>query len=527
MRFPDVLLSLFFSLISTLAFSQSNVLWLENNYLTPLESALYQKSNLTHPNIKPYIEADFAKNYVDSLDKKRDILTRFSKSEKKDTAQSSKKEFSINGYPLFQASASAEGGIRVPANTPLRSSIGFGLNSKSGTKFFAYYNYLSSYGKLPFFDYELASEKHIVNGESIGHVASSGEVHNRLFTAGISYNPNKHFQFLLAKGKNHLGDGYRSLLLSDQAPSYPFFRLAVSGHSLKYAWIVANLKDYRANTRYWDLPNKYMSVHYVSWNLTKRLNFSLYESVVWQGKDTLMNRNFEPNYLNPLVLYRPVEYSLGSADNSLMGASGSLRLFKGLVLYGQFFMDEFLLSEIKAQRGWWANKQALLAGLKYYDMFGLKGLFIQGEACYIRPFTYSHFSSLTAYGHLNQPLAHPDGANLTEILGRVRYQKSALSIELLGSYLMQGEDFNAKSYGSNVFISYTKRAAEYGNIVGQGLLTKTLRGKLSVNYILIPEMNLQAEAGLWLHAKKQPYYSHLGANVYLSIKTALFNSGGI
>ena len=40
---------------------------------------------------------------------------------------------------------------------------------------------------------------------------------------GPGYRLNEHFDFLLATDKNFLGDGYRSLLLSDNAYSYPFF----------------------------------------------------------------------------------------------------------------------------------------------------------------------------------------------------------------------------------------------------------------------------------------------------------------
>ena len=44
-------------------------------------------------------------------------------------------------------------------------------------------------------------------------------------SANLSYTPNKHFNFQLGTGKNFIGDGYRSLLLSDASFNYPFWKI--------------------------------------------------------------------------------------------------------------------------------------------------------------------------------------------------------------------------------------------------------------------------------------------------------------
>ena len=41
----------------------------------------------------------------------------------------------------------------------------------------------------------------------------------------ISYSPSKHFNFQVGTGKHFVGDGYRSLLLSDNAFNYPYARI--------------------------------------------------------------------------------------------------------------------------------------------------------------------------------------------------------------------------------------------------------------------------------------------------------------
>jgi hypothetical protein len=58
---------------------------------------------------------------------------------------------------------------------------------------------------------------------------------------------------------------------------------------------------------------KYSTMHYLSFAPGKRLNISLFESIIWQMADSTFQRGFDMNYLNPVLFYRPVEFTLGSA----------------------------------------------------------------------------------------------------------------------------------------------------------------------------------------------------------------------
>ena len=71
--------------------------------------------------------------------------------------------------------------------------------------------------------------------------------------------------------------------------------------------------------------------------------------------------------------------------------------------------------------GYWANKQSYQFGVKSYNSFGIKNLFLQGEFNLVRPYMYSHWSGESNYGHYNQPLAHPWGGNFYEIIARAQY----------------------------------------------------------------------------------------------------------
>src|SRR6185503_5104840 len=126
--------------------------------------------------------------------------------------------------------------------------------------------------------------------------------------------------------------------------------------------------------------------------------------------------------LNPVIFYRSIEQQNGSFDNALIGLDFKANLPKRFQAYGQLLLDEFLLSEIKKNRGWWANKWGIQLGLKYSDAFNISNLDLQFEHNRVRPFTYSHGDSLANYTHYNQPLAHPLGASFSEFIGIARYQ---------------------------------------------------------------------------------------------------------
>ena len=112
---------------------------------------------------------------------------------------------------------------------------------------------------------------------------------------------------------------------------------------------------------------KWASSHLLSYNVTKWMNLSLFESVVWQDKDTLVNRGPDINYFNPFVFFRPVEYGIGSADNSLLGAGLKVTIDKHYLIYSSFILDEFLLNELRNRTGWWGNKYGFQIGLKTFD----------------------------------------------------------------------------------------------------------------------------------------------------------------
>lgn len=290
----------------------------------------------------------------------------------------------------------------------------------------------------------------------------------------ITFNIIPHIQAQFGYGNHFIGNGYRSLILSDFSGNYSFLKLNTRVWKFNYMNLFTRLT---ADVFYLNdlLPHKYMAMHHLSLNIGKNLNVGVFESVVF-ARDS-MGGAFDVTYLNPVIFYRSVEQQLGSEDNALLGIDFRWLILKKFSLYGQFVLDEFLLSHLRERNGWWGNKQAGQIGLKYVNAAGVRNLDLQAEMNVIRPYTYTHETKFKSYTHYNHPLAHPLGANLYEYIGIVRYQPiSRLTLTGKIFHIKYGADTTGVNWGGDVLKDYRTREREFNNEIAQGVRT-------TINYI--------------------------------------------
>ncbi|MBL7943995.1 MAG: hypothetical protein JNM00_14595 [Flavobacteriales bacterium] len=322
---------------------------------------------------------------------------------------------------------------------------------------------------------ELADSLRIIPGAGFARDLG-GDMYLAHYTHGhVGYRAGKYFHFELGKGKHFWGDGYRSLILSDNANAYPYFRLTTEVWRIKYTNLWIQLRDISFGQDIRNARLKYAALHSISWNISPAVNLSIYEMVIWQDRDSTSRRHLDFNYLNPLIFFRPLEYAQGSADNEILGLGLRIKANKDLKLYGQLVLDEFKWYEIRRAGGWWANKFGGQLGFTWYNA-GTEGLAIQSEMNFVRPFTYTHGSVVQAWGHLNQALAHPWGANFFEWVNHVRYDVGRWSFREEFAWGSFGRDKDTdpdlpglENYGGNLFRSYSNPVNDYGNKIGQGL----------------------------------------------------------
>ena len=303
----------------------------------------------------------------------------------------------------------------------------------------------------------------------------------------ITFTAAKYIDFQFGYDKNFIGNGYRSLFLSDWGNSYLFAKLNTKIWKINYQNIFMELIPQFNKRGDSLLSRKYAAMHHLSMNVTKWLNLGVFEGVIFGRKD-----HFDFQYLNPIIFYRHIEGSLGSPDNAVAGFDFKANIAHRIQFYGQLLLDEFILDSIKNKPTSWVNKWGIQAGLKYVDAFGLKNLDLQFETNRVRPFTYSHNDFVGNYTHYNQPLAHPLGANFQEFIGILNYQPTPRwYINARVIYYYQGLDSAGINYGANPFRDYRTRSMDDGFKIGSGNKATCLNAVLDISYELRQNLFLE------------------------------------
>ena len=280
----------------------------------------------------------------------------------------------------------------------------------------------------------------------------------------ITFKATRYVDIQFGYDKNFIGNGYRSLFLSDLGNSYLFAKLNTKIWKFNYQNLFMELNPQFTKRGDSLLKRKYAAMHHLSINVTPWLDLGFFEGVIFGRKD-----RFDFQYLNPVIFYRHIEGTIGSPDNAIAGFDFKATVRKRVQLYGQLLLDEFIISKIRNNPTYWANKFGFQFGAKYFNAFGIPNLDLQAELNRVRPFTYSHNDTINNYTHYNQPLAHPLGANFNELCGIIRYQPiPKLRIFAMLQHYVKGLDKDSSNFGGNIFRSYLTRRSEEGFRIGSG-----------------------------------------------------------
>jgi hypothetical protein len=374
---------------------------------------------------------------------------------------------------------------------------GFQVGGTVGKQFSFYLNGFENQGKFADYVNRYIVANQVVPGQGSGKLGADKQDWTYV-TALLSYTPNTHLNFSLGYDKNFIGDGYRSMLLSDVSSNYSFFRVRATLGAVQYQTIFAYMLDPGApkltDDRRLGDRGKWMAAHYVDWNVTKKFSVGFFQAVTWADAEVEGKRGFDFNYVHPFIFLRPVESTnTTSPDKMRLGFNLKYEILKNTALYGQFMFDEFTAKEFFAGNGYWANKYAIQVGLRGSDLFKVKSLNYLAEFNTARPYTYAHFDRLSSYSNYNQPLAHPFGANFREFLGILNYSYKRFDFQGEALYSTYGKDPEGLNYGGDIFKSYFTRAVEYGSKVGQGIKTNLYFTRAQVSYLLNPKYNLRLE----------------------------------
>ena len=347
-----------------------------------------------------------------------------------------------------------------------------------------FYSYLSdNQERDPLFVRSYAAQLNAVPG--VGFYKSYGKDGTAFdyfdFRGGITFSVAKYIHIQYAYDKLFIGEGIRSLFLSDFSNNYLFLRLNTRLWKLKYEMIIAQTIQSVPQVQREIKPKNYMAIHHLSLQATRWLNVGLYENIMENGFNGL-----QLSYVNPLIFYRATESNLGASGKASIGIDLKANIAHSVQLYSQILINEFHIHEIRNYgNGAFVNKQAIQFGAKYINAFTIKNLDLQVEGNNIRPFTYTNFDSTTNFTHYNQPLAHPLGASVKEVILIANYHplpKLYLTAKII-SYV-QGLDSSGVNMGGNIFRSYNTRSRDYGYFIGSGIPVHSIAATFNISYEL-------------------------------------------
>lgn len=133
----------------------------------------------------------------------------------------------------------------------------------------------------------------------------------------ISFNATKHINMQFGQDRFFIGNGMRSMILSDAGHSFPFLKIQTQVWRFSYTNLFARLSGNTPASRPGSptgyMPEKFMALHHLSLNITDQLNIGLFEAIV--SGDSVLG-GFQVDYLNPVIFYRATEHNVNNSTTA-------------------------------------------------------------------------------------------------------------------------------------------------------------------------------------------------------------------
>lgn len=235
-------------------------------------------------------------------------------------------------------------------------------------------------------------------------------------TGIVNYQATKNFNFQFGHDKMFIGNGYRSLLLSDNTAPYLFFQMGLNlfENKLNYHANWASLQKLEGVSGFTgdDLfAKKQANFNYLSFKPNAKLEFGLFEGVMWEiWNDYTKSQDFDPIFLNPIPFLNTALKSNDTLVSSILGLNAWYKPLTHTAFYGQL------------SYGAKGSGLGYQIGTKLFDVANIKGLNFQLEYNEVGTNIYGNQNNYTDYFHYNQPLAMQRMEDFSELNFMVSYR---------------------------------------------------------------------------------------------------------
>jgi hypothetical protein len=466
-------------------------------------SSIYSVNNSFHTALKPFlVDSTLTPRYEEIMDNGVDEGRKSWLSRKifnEHLFDVSKKDFTFYAdfLPDLQAGRDFTDNINTELNTR-----GYQLGGTIGDKFFFYSSGYENSSKVPTYLYNVIKSIDLIPGQAYDRSFGAPTQDWSYVTAIMSYTPIKQLNITMGEDKTFIGDGYRSLLLSDYSPNYPLLRLTANLGKVQYMIMWAYMEDPEATKfdSFGSNRRKWGGFHYLDWNVTNRLSLGFFNAVIAEEADDAGHfHGFDANFIDPLVYTNSLNSTSSQPDNIFTGFTGKYKIFDKTAVYAQLLIDRFSAGSFFSG-GANNNTNGYQLGLRGADLGGVTNFNYLFEYNTVRPYTYASATPITSYSNYDAPLGDPFGANFKEFVGILNY--SIKRFDFMGEidYAKYGVDVNNINYGMNIMEPFEPSGLAVST--GEGVAHSVYFAEGTVSYLINPKTNLRFEAGALLRADK-------------------------
>ena len=329
----------------------------------------------------------------------------------------------------------------------------------------------------------------------------------------VAFAPMKNIQLQFGHGKHFIGNGYRSLLLSDNAFNYPYWQIRTSflknkiNYNFTYAYM-SNLIRLPENTALEaSFIGKNVSFSYLSIKPFPGTEIGFFEGTVWSVFDTTTGIKPAPLLSHNPIIGVAITGGFETQDQDVVfGINIKQRINEHLTLYGQYMLDDPK-----------TKKSGFQIGAQLFEPFDISNLMAYAEFNKVRSYSYSASSTYISYSHYNQELAHPYGAGFNEFIIGAHYLHTSRfwASYKLNLAKMPGT-WNDPDNGKSVFSPYV--AGETPNDDHSNLEFHSFR----IGYRCNVKTNMDVFLGV-NYRESNEFRNHYSTYIHIGFKTGLIN----
>lgn len=370
-----------------------------------------------------------------------------------------------------------------------QNSRGFNIYGFLGEKIFFYTDFYENQAYFPYYIDSAVNYTLATLGQGVWKIFGKdlkGKDFNYI-NGFLSINWNKYLNLTFGLSKFFIGNGYRSLILSDNASPFPFLNFNLKFSKVYYQLIFTEFENFKVKY-YYTHTKKYGKYIILAYKPTKNIELTFVDATLWPTIQKGLYKNaVNYKYFVPIPIFQNTTSVLDSTKNEILAANIFLtNNFLGI--YTQFVLNKWGKTNFEKRYGF-------QIGIKIYDILlnNFKNTRFSTilEYNHCQPFVYSSNKENLSFSHLNESLTSPIGANYKEFLIIGIFEIKRFRAFFQYNNILTSYDEPQTNYGRDILKPNSTATAAYMANVGYGNHTKIKILKLRLSFVLNPKIDWQ------------------------------------